>query len=324
ELFHSKFVIIDTKIAWITSCNLLSYWYTDESPQEIFCELEGGKVLRELIEHIRSKLTRKQEELKWIDSLTEKGISESSIITRQKQTLNHFKDIIGELKEKCAAITENPTDTSLTNILRSTFDEMNKTLRALREFETGILIKDLEHRKILRAGLQSSRNSVRIATDRILRPALGPVIITALNNALSRGIPVQVRWGRDHQSKVSENTLSEFKSNIEFLHAETKNKIEISDFPSHSHAKFLTIDTHFLVVTSYNLFAFAGNGLIDDEITEELGIVLTSPREIENITKTFPVPKKLEKPPKKSSKKKRRPRRKREEKTIVDFKRKNK
>ena len=37
-------------------------------------------------------------------------------------------------------------------------------------------------------------------------------------------------------------------------------KIEISDDPSGSHAKFLSMDSSLLLITSFNLFAFAGTG----------------------------------------------------------------
>ena len=37
------------------------------------------------------------------------------------------------------------------------------------------------------------------------------------------------------------------------------------------------MDSSLLLITSFNLFAFAGNGLADDEITDELGVVISSP-----------------------------------------------
>lgn len=39
DKFHSKFVLIDDKIAWITSCNLLSYSYKELSHYEIICQV---------------------------------------------------------------------------------------------------------------------------------------------------------------------------------------------------------------------------------------------------------------------------------------------
>ena len=35
------------------------------------------------------------------------------------------------------------------------------------------------------------------------------------------------------------------------------------------------MDNHLLLITSYNLLAFSGNGLSDEEITDELGIVIS-------------------------------------------------
>ena len=75
--FHSKFVIIDTTYIWITSCNLLSYWYDQTSPEEIICELMGGKVVKELFEYVRSKLIRKEKPLSWIDNITQTHVKAS-------------------------------------------------------------------------------------------------------------------------------------------------------------------------------------------------------------------------------------------------------
>lgn len=66
------------------------------------------------------------------------------------------------------------------------------------------------------------------------------------------------------------------KSSVEFLNHQTKNRLDISMNPSHSHAKYLIMDNHLLLITSYNLLAFSGNGLSDEDITDELGIVLSA------------------------------------------------
>lgn len=302
EKFHSKFVIIDARSAWITSCNLLSYWYGEDSPAEIICELRGGRIITELIEYIRSKLLRQKEQLIWIDNIGSLEEIKSDVILRQELQLNEFKEIIKELNEKCQALIGKSSDSAVFNGLQLSFDQMNKNLRGLRMTTTAVLVKNLEHRKILRAGLLHSQQAVQIGTDRILKPALGPVVIAALNVALKNGIPVQVRWGKDNPQHTNKDVLSPYRNTLAYLHSETEQKIEISNLPSHSHAKFLTVDDHLSVVTSYNLFAFAGDGLADDEITEELGVVLTSQEATKNISSTFPPPRKLPKLSKKSVK----------------------
>lgn len=55
------------------------------------------------------------------------------------------------------------------------------------------------------------------------------------------------------------------------------------------------MDNNLTVITSFNLLAFAGNGLADDEITDELGVVISSINETEEIIKSFPEPKPIPK-----------------------------
>ena len=163
------------------------------------------------------------------------------------------------------------------------------------DFNTTYLVQNLEHRKILRAFLLNAKNSIRLGTDRINRQVISPVIISALNNAFERNISVQIRWGREKPSNINKDELSSIRKVINDIKLETSNRIEISDFPSNSHAKFLTMDNDLTVITSFNLLAFAGNGLADDEITDELGVVISSINETEEIIKSFPEPKPIPK-----------------------------
>lgn len=63
------------------------------------------------------------------------------------------------------------------------------------------------------------------------------------------------------------------------------------------------MDDNLSLITNFKLFAFAGNGLADDEITDELGVVLNSQNATKEIIKSFPEPNALPKPEKKSPKK---------------------
>ena len=102
------------------------------------------------------------------------------------------------------------------------------------------------------------------------------------------------------------DNLSSINQIIDDINQETGNKIEISKEPSQSHAKFLTMDDNSSIITSFNLFAFAGNGLADDEITDELGVVINSKVATKVILESFPKPIQLPKPVKKPKSNKRR------------------
>ena len=55
------------------------------------------------------------------------------------------------------------------------------------------------------------------------------------------------------------------------------------------------MDRNLLLITSFNLLAFAGNGLSNEDITDELGVVLSSQKSKEQVSKNFSKPKLLKK-----------------------------
>ncbi|MHA1147754.1 MAG: hypothetical protein ACTSR8_05875 [Promethearchaeota archaeon] len=293
--FHSKFLSIDRSHAWITSCNLLSYLYNANSPSEAICELKEGKIIGEILEYARSKLNPNREELKWIDSLAEMEDEKSEDILKKEEKIKSFREIIEELKDKCQILIDKTSDKSILSDFHDSFEKGKQILKNLRDFNTAYLVQNLEHRKILRAVLLNAKNSVRLGTDRINRQAISSVIISALNDAFKRNISVQVRWGREKPSSINKDELINIQKIINNIKLETSNRIEISDLPSNSHSKFLTMDNDLTVITSFNLLAFAGNGLADDEITDELGVVISSLNQTREIIKSFPEPKSIPK-----------------------------
>lgn len=290
EPFHSKIVTIDRSYAWITSCNLLSYWYEETSSEEAVCEIHEGPIIGEIIEYARSKIRLNKQQVAWIDALAEPTNEKSESLIKKEEQLALFRSIIEELKEKLHTFLERPNDPPIQNDLRVTFDKMNQLLRSLRKFETVLLIENLEHRRLLRATLHQARKSIRIGTDRVIRTAVGSVIVAALNGALDRAVTIQVRWGRKDPKTLRNDKLRKYKELIDEIRSETNQKIEIAEFPSQSHAKFLAMDNHLTVITSYNLLAFSGDGLADDEITDELGVVITSLEAARHINESFPKP----------------------------------
>lgn len=51
------------------------------------------------------------------------------------------------------------------------------------------------------------------------------------------------------------------------------------------------MDRNLLLITSFNHLVFAGNGLSNEDITDELGVVLSSQNATVEINKLFPKPK---------------------------------
>ncbi len=290
EQFHSKFLIIDNFYAWITSCNLFSYQYTERSPAETICELNHGSIIGEILEYALNNIEQKKA-ISWIKELTDLILIKDNSIIEKENTLTELQEMITELRDKCRILIEQPNNKQELINFKNLFEKEKKILKSIRKFDTAILIENLEHRKLLRASLTQAKQIIRIGTDRINKQAVSSVIITAINNTLKRGVPIQVRWGRDDIKSIPETELFNIQKTIENLILETGNKIEISREPSKSHAKFLTLDRDLLLITSFNLLAFAGNGLSNEDITDELGVVLSSQKATMKINKSFPKPK---------------------------------
>lgn len=275
--FHSKFLLIDNVSAWITSCNLGSYWYDDTSPDEIVCKLQGGTVIGEIMEYALKRISTNRIEAKWLRTVGDKFLREDNIIIENQQRLSALKDTIKEIKRNSELLLEEPLNQDIVLNLRSAFEKHKSNTRQLRGLSTACLIENLEHRRFLRSVLEQGTQTIQLGTDRMYRQAIGPVIISSLNNALEKKVDVQVRWGKERLQSIPNDLLTNTRSLIKDIRAQTNNKIKISNDPSGSHAKFLSMDSSLLLITSFNLFAFAGTSLADDEITDELGVVISCP-----------------------------------------------
>lgn len=289
EKFHSKFLIIDNTHAWITSCNLFSYQYTDEAPTESICELQYGTIIGELIEYTMEKIEHIKA-LSWIKKLSEKIFIKHESVKEKEEILLKFQEVVLELVEKCDDVIKQPTNEGYLRDFKKIFEKEKDLLKKIRRLETASLIENLDNRRLLRAALIHAKQVIRIETDRINRQAVGAVILSLMNDTLNKGISIQVRWGRESITSILDDDLLKIQGIIENVNLETGNRIEMLNEPAQSHAKFLVMDKNLLLITSFNLLAFAGNGLANDEITDELGVVLSGQNNANEIIKTFQNP----------------------------------
>jgi len=286
EDFHSKFVLVDDQIAWITSCNLLSYYFHESSSQEIICEIRGGHVLREIFEYIRHLIHESETARSWLDLL--KFEEDFNVIFEENiSKIKKFEEIIRESKDILKALIRNSKKEALYQKLAINFGNLKKQFKILRKLETAVLIENLEHRKLLRSGLNFSKGSINIATDRIIQKALGPVLVDGFNDALKRNISIKIKWGRENPRTSNKKHYALCSDAIRFLIPKLTKQISISKIPSHSHVKCMLVDNHLTLVSSYNLLAFAGNGLSEEEVTNEWGIVISSKRITNKIAPFF-------------------------------------
>lgn len=268
--FHSKFLIIDNSVGWITSCNIINYGYTQNNPMEDYCVFRNKALILELYEY--SRLRIENESLcKTIDSYLQSVpiiLRNDKVISELEETLNNTLKILELMTNK------EPKKINIESLKEQSI-KLKSIFSILRSIQTGIIIQNLDHRKFLRVVLQDARRKVELGTDRVIENALSPVILSAFNESLDNSVSIEVKWGREENLLKKTPEMIRLKSSVELLNNQTSNRLKISMKPSHSHAKYLIMDNHLLLITSYNLLAFSGNGLSDEEITDELGIVIS-------------------------------------------------
>jgi phosphatidylserine/phosphatidylglycerophosphate/cardiolipin synthase-like enzyme len=282
DLFHSKFLIIDNQIGWITSCNLLSYYYSEKSPEECICEFERGLIINDIVEYIRQLIPENSTALEWIDKTYDKyEVDPDSINTYS--TFSNFHNYLENVLESLQAIRNKSNFSENLLKLKDLFENIKKSLRFFRNKETAVLIENLDHRKLLRSVLSECSSQIKIGTDRIIQNAISPVLISAFNDALARNVSISIKWGKENPKGTKKDQYEISLKGLQYLNEQTNNMLSIPQSPCHSHSKYLIMDESLSLITSYNLLAFSGNGLADDDITKELGVVITSRKITKNI-----------------------------------------
>jgi phosphatidylserine/phosphatidylglycerophosphate/cardiolipin synthase-like enzyme len=283
-VFHSKFVIIDNNYAWITSCNLMSSQFINSSPEELVCELREGTIISELMEYVRNFIRKGRPELKWFDKVEDFPRDSLIQYEKKRKQLSDFTDLLRNLTEKTLKLYDHYKKQELIDELKEIYELVNKNLFDIRKEQTAVFIENLEHRKFLRACLGASKDNIKIGTDRIMKKALTSVLIKAMNECLDAGNKISINWGRTNPKNLSNDEKLFYSKIISEFNQETENRIKIDLLPSFSHAKYLTMDNTLALVTSYNLLAFAGEGKSEEDISLELGVILSDKNVIELIS----------------------------------------
>lgn len=237
---------------------------------EDYCVFRNKALILELYEY--SRLRIENESLcKTIDSY----LQSVPIILRNDKVISELEETLSNTLKILELMTNKEPKKINIESLKEQSIKLKSIFSILRSIQTGIIIQNLDHRKFLRVVLQDARRKVELGTDRVIENALSPVILSAFNESLDNSVSIEVKWGREENLLKKTPEMIRLKSSVELLNNQTNNRLKISMNPSHSHAKYLIMDNHLLLITSYNLLAFSGNGLSDEEITDELGIVIS-------------------------------------------------
>ena len=291
---HAKFVISDTGMVWIGSCNLLSAAPTSWV-LETGLVIEDKRVASEIINHVIEEGWLSEQGNNFISSMIVETPNKKYNIRPKK--LRDFLGVI-ELAErhKKKWLKGNKAH------LIKTLDEMISRLRKISERPRWSIIKTEQHRPAMLDLIRQSRKRIVIGSDAVRERGLDLSTIREISsrpaNAENRAskFAVQIFWGRQDPSHVKKNDeeIREASARIKLLREEVwkhdeggknapKGALRSKFLPDRSldpmltHSKFISVDDERLLLTSDNLLSFS-----DDEgwnsDARELGILIDSPR----------------------------------------------
>ena len=291
---HAKFVISDTGMVWIGSCNLLSAAPTSWV-LETGLVIEDKRVASEIINHVIEEGWLSEQGNNFISSMIVETPNKKYNIRPKK--LRHLLGVI-ELAErhKKGWLKGNKAQ------LIKTLDELISRLRKISERPRWSIIKTEQHRPAMLDLIRQSRKRIVIGSDAVRERGLDLSTIREISsrpaNAENRAskFAVQVFWGRQDPSHVKKNDeeIREAGARIKLLREEVwkhdergknapKGALRSQFLPDRSldpmitHSKFISVDDERLLLTSDNLLSFSDDEGWDSD-ARELGILIDSPR----------------------------------------------
>ena len=291
---HAKFVISDTGMVWIGSCNLLSAAPTSWV-LETGLVIEDKRVASEIINHVIEE--------GWLSEQGNNFIS-SMIVETPNKKYNIRPKKLRRLLEVIELAERNKEEWLKGNKaqLIKTLDDLISRLRKISERPRWSIIKTEQHRPAMLDLIRKSRKRIVIGSDAVRERGLDLSTIREISsrpaNAENRAskFAVQVFWGRQDPSHVKKNDeeIREAGARIKLLREEVwkhdkggknapKGALRSKFLPDRSldpmltHSKFISVDDERLLLTSDNLLSFSDDEGWDSN-ARELGILIDSPR----------------------------------------------
>jgi phosphatidylserine/phosphatidylglycerophosphate/cardiolipin synthase-like enzyme len=290
---HAKFVISDTGMVWIGSCNLLS-----AAPSSWVLEtgllIEDKRVASEIINHVIEEGWLHEQDLDFVSRMISEAPNEAYNFEFKptKKLRKRIKDLELGLQQGKESRSDN----------MRMIDYLMSDLREIAERPRWFIIKTEQHRPAMLDLIRQSRKRITIGSDGVRERGLDLSTIREISsrpadaeNRASK-FAVQIFWGRQDPSHVkkSDEEIKEAGARIKLLRQEVwkhdkggknapRGALRAKFLPDRSldpmltHSKFISVDDERLLLTSDNLLSFS-----DDEGWEsdarELGILIDSPR----------------------------------------------
>ena len=289
---HAKFVISDTGMVWIGSCNLLS-----AAPTSWVLEsglvIDDKRVASEIINHVIEDDWLSEESSSFISSMVGtlpdmKYRIKAKRLRSIEKTMGNLENTMGELDNgKIKPKTLSRLDGLITRLLD------------LSERPRWSLVRTEQHRPAMLDLIRQSRKRIVIGSDAVRKRGLDRSTIREISsrpvdaeNRASK-FTVQIFWGRQDPKYVKGNNeeIKDARARIKLLREEVwknddrsgRGSLRSKFLPQKSldtmitHCKFISVDDERLLLTSDNLLSFSDDEGWDSD-ARELGILIDSPR----------------------------------------------
>jgi phosphatidylserine/phosphatidylglycerophosphate/cardiolipin synthase-like enzyme len=284
---HAKFVISDSGMLWIGSCNMLS-----AAPGSWVIEtgllIDDPVVSKSIIEHVLNDKWLNPQDEKFVEKIGQalptdiRAKPRGTVINSLRKHLKNLKavrDLDGREYHRGIALY-------CTSLMRE--------LRTISDRPIWTLIETEQHRPLFLSMIRGARKRILIGTDAIRAGGLDKATISEISDRPSMAphraskFVVQICWGRqDPDYKKNDPEIIDAGKRIDILRKEVikfDNKgsglraifFPQDNRPMMNHGKFLAIDEQRLLITSDNLLSFADDEGMDSD-ARELGILIDSP-----------------------------------------------
>ena len=152
--------------------------------------------------------------------------------------------------------------------------EMQATLEAARSRMIGVL----EHPRLLKEALTTSKERLVIVSPWIRAAVVDETFVRRLEERLRRGVRVFIGYGLGEPAQ-EERSRADERAESELRRLAGRYKTFVLTRFGDTHAKVLISDSRFCVATSFNWLSFRGDP--KRTFREELGFLIRSPQEIE-------------------------------------------
>jgi phosphatidylserine/phosphatidylglycerophosphate/cardiolipin synthase-like enzyme len=281
--FHSKFIAIDGRVAIVGSFNWLSS-PPSATTWEASTLVRRGRIPQEVLGYALER-TSSDHPLRARGESLLRGIGKEDL--HDSQQLRPWEAAVKDMGAAFQELNEEGSESAWA-LLAQAVDRAEAVATAIETSRFAVLVRDGEHRRILTSGLAVAKQEIIITSDRVREDGAGSNFERLAKGAISRGVKVVIRWGREAMSSSVDEGVVGSQARVRQLKDSLGVGLDVNQAPCGSHSKVLVLDRTYCLVTSFNFLAFGGVRGGERTLSGELGIAFTGSTEAARIRASLP------------------------------------